>query len=112
MRLVGAVLFALLLCGCADADRGHRTAVEPGNAWDRVAQANGPAEKLAVARGACTEEGQAPGTLRHAACVIRLLRPETPEMHELIEALASHAAKRRHTCIDELRMRLVRCYDI
>jgi hypothetical protein len=112
MRWVGTALFGLLLSGCTDADPSSRSAIELERTKDRVARASGPEEKLAAARDACTEEGQAPGTLRHATCVIRLLRPESPEMHGLIESLTGHAAKRRYTCIDELRLRLVRCYDI
>jgi len=112
MRWVGTAFFALLLCGCTDGGPGFRSGAEMERTRDRIAQVGGPGEKLAAARDACTEEGQTPGTLRHAACVIRLLQPETPEMHDRIEALTGRAAKRRYTCIDELRLRLVRCYDI
>jgi len=116
MRIMGAVVCALLLAGCAGAKQ--EAVVDTGampadiKVPDKVARATSFASKAAAANEVCAEEGQIPGTVLHAECVKRLLRAEGQRTRDLAAILAERAAKTSYTCIDKDRLRLVRCYDI
>jgi hypothetical protein len=116
MRITGVVVCALLLAGCAGANQD--VVIDPGampaetHVPDRVAKATSFASKAAAANEVCAEEGRIPGTIPHAECVERLLRAEGQRTRDLAALLAERAAKTNYTCIDDTRLRLVRCYDI
>ena len=116
MRIMGAVVCALLLAGCAGANHGvvvdnDAVPVET-KVPDKVAKATSFASKAAAANEVCAEEGQIPGTVLHADCVKRLLRAEGQRTRDLAALLAERAAKTNYTCFDKTQLRLVRCYDI
>jgi len=117
MRIVGAVVLALLMAGCAETKQdigaeGTAAIAVEAKVPDRIAKATSFASKAAAANEVCAEEGQIPGTAPHADCVKRLLRAEGQRTRDLATSLAERAAKSSYTCIDKDRLRLVRCYDI
>jgi hypothetical protein len=116
MRLLGILAFALLLAaapgiGPAVADpRGVPEGV--ASMSDRIGQASDLASEAAAANAACGKTGAAPGTAAHAECVRRLLRTTGQRLHDLSKALAHRASWDRFTCIDQVQLQLVRCFDI
>lgn len=116
MRIIGALVLALLVAGCAGTSQDvvvDTGAIPPEtNVPDKVARATSFASKAAAANEVCAEAGRTPGTIPHAECVKRLLRAEGERTRDLAAILAERAAKTNYTCLDSTRLRLVRCYDI
>ena len=109
MRKLGALALVLAIAGCAGEVPPLTTTPV---AAERMARADGFAEKADIARSICVEAGRRPGTDRHASCIRSLLRAEGARARSRADALAARAARMAYTCFDRERLRLVRCYDI